>query len=102
MQYFYYYILAPKGDKISNLTKVYILAVELWSSFASIHSIFFQVVLWNNTMPVWKTDSLSAYKMIHEHIDQKILVNLSEALTYNLGNYTALFEQKMTMVIFSL
>jgi len=98
MQYFYYYILAPKGDKITNLMKVYILAVELWSSFATIHSVFFQTILWNNTVPVWDHDSLTAFNFYKDHIQKNILVNFTEALEYNLGNYTELFETKMTKV----
>lgn len=100
MQFVYYVILSPKGNKITNIVKVYILAVELWSAYASIHTFAFETILWNNTLPIWNTDSLSAYKIMKKHIKMNIIPNFTEALEYDMGNYTDIYINQISKVNF--
>lgn len=98
MQFTYFLILSPKGHKISNLVKVYILAVELWSSYATIHTVAFETILWNNTLPIWNTDSLGAYNILHDHIKTNIIPNFTEALDYDMGNYSEIYINQISKV----
>lgn len=100
MQITYYAILSPKGQQISNLVKVYINDVELWSAFATIHTFAFETILWNNTVPVWNTDSLSAYRQVRDHIRVNIIPNFTEALEYEMGNYSLKYREQISMVLF--
>lgn len=100
MQTLYYIILSPKGQQISNLVKVYINDVELWSSLATIHVFAFETILWNNTVPIWNTDSLSAYQIMREHIRNDIIPNITEALDYDMGNYSLTYINQISKVIF--
>lgn len=98
MQAAYYMILSPKALKITNLVKVYIIEVEIWSAFITIHTFAMQVLLWNNTVPTWNTDSLTAYEMQRSHIRGNLIPNFTEALDYNMGNYTEVFRNQISKV----
>lgn len=98
IQGLYYWLVSPKADKVMNLLKVYILHIELWSSLATLHTAAFETILWNNTVPMWNTESLRVYEMSKDHLEQKVMANLTEALDYDLGNYTHKFRELMTKV----
>lgn len=99
-QLFYYWVLIPKGERLKNLVKVSILNTEIWSSFVLLHTFAFETILWNNTMPVWNTDSLTAFRMVMQHVKYNVLENITEALDYDLGNYTDIYVNQMSKVIY--
>ena len=94
----YYLILIPKAKRVTNLVKAYVCSVELWSSYATLHSLFFNVVFWNNTMPAWGTDALTAYNSMKNHIYENVHKNLTDALEMDLGNYSETYINVMARV----
>ena len=88
IQYLYYSIRAPQAYKITCILEVYILAIEYWNSHATLHAMFFGIIFWNNTSPVWKTDGMEAYGMMKSHINKNVIANISRSVEYDLGNYT--------------
>ena len=100
IQYVYYTVLRPKASKVSGLVEIYILVVELWSSYATINTFFFTTVFWNNTTPIWGTDGVGAYKIMRNHIYEKVHKNLSRSVDYDLGNYADYWRKIMVTVKF--
>lgn len=98
IQAIYYWMVSPKADKVMNLLKIYILHIELWSSLATVHTAAFETILWNNTVPMWNMESLKVYELSKEHLQHKVIDNLTEALEYDLGNYTGEFRNLMLRV----
>lgn len=95
----FYMMRAPKSKRVTNLVKVYILGVEAWNALYVLHNSFFQVLLWNNTLPMWGLeDSLSAYEIQNDYYKNKIIKNYTESTSYDLGNYTEYYVKTLTTV----
>lgn len=78
--------------------KVFILSVETWSVLASLQSVFFRTVMWNNTVPTWDTTSLEVYEYYSDRLKNVIIPNFTDALDYNMGNYTGIYVDQVSKV----
>ena len=98
-QTFLYLFLAPKAQRVLDLTKVYILGVESWNAIYILHNAFFETLLWNNTLNMWGSgDSLSVYMKQRKYFKEKIIANFTDSLTYDLGNFTDSYRDALTKV----
>jgi hypothetical protein len=97
-QFFYFLILSPTAAKIDGLMKIFIYSVESWSVLASLHSVFFRTVMWNNSIPTWGNDSLSTFNYFSDRLTNELIPNFTNALEYNMGNYSHIYEQQFTKV----
>jgi len=88
------YIYNDEGaSRLINLTKTTILGMESYASLFNLHNAAFEIILWNNTATIWNKDALFMYNEFKEMINIKLVDNLTEALTYDLGNYTSKFRE---------
>lgn len=88
---------SSRNSRLDSLTKVYIIAVDTWNSYFNMHVFAFQTLLWNNTSPMWSMDSLTAFEDRSRFIEENILPNYTEALSYDLGNYTAKYRDDLVV-----
>jgi len=98
LQFIYFAVLYPKSKRITNLLKAYILGVETWSSFITVGSCMLQAIFWNNTGVVWNTDPLSVFNSHLEYVENSVMNNITEALDYDLGNFTENYRSLFTKV----
>lgn len=88
-------ILSIRAKRITGLTKTCILGMESYASFFQLHNAAFQVLLWNNTSPIWGSPALDMYEHFKNTTKEKLIKNLTEALSYDLGNYTIFFNDTL-------
>lgn len=86
-------IFLPKATRLTALAKTYIFSVQTWDSYFNMHDFAFQVILWNDTSPVWGGSSLETFEHFQLFIKDNIIPNYTEALTYDLGNYTDKYKE---------
>jgi hypothetical protein len=100
IQGFYFILLYPKSVRVGNLIEVYVLGVETWDSFASVHTYCFETILWNNTALGWDGGTtLDTYRAMMEHSKSYVLDNYTRTLQYDLGNITEEYRFALNKVI---
>jgi len=87
-----------RARRLTSLTKTCILGMESYASFFNLHNAAFQVMLWNNTSPIWNTEALEIYEYFKDLTKNKLIANFTEALDYDLGNYTAKYRNDLLKV----
>jgi len=99
VQLIYYLSLKPGATRVTNFTKIFILGAETWSAYTNLNTFFLATVLWNNSLPSWGgMKPLDVYKFMRTHIKERIILNYTESLNYDLGNYTDKFREIYTSV----
>lgn len=85
--------------KTQNLLEVYLLDIDSWGALFGLHITFFELVLWNNTVPMWNGKStLETYEHFRDYVEDSVIANFSRALDYDLGYYTDEYQHFMTKV----
>ena len=99
IQIIYYFVWKPGVQRSINLMDVFILGIETWNSFFSLHSSWLSTIVYNNTLPYWagKT-SLEVFDHFKNHVRENLIANYSRAVEYDLGNYTKKFVEGYTTV----
>ena len=98
VQYGNFLMWNPTLQRMKNYNKVYVLGVDTWTSYFTLHQAFFSAILWNNTLPYWGITSLQVYDEMREYIEEKIVKNYTQALEYDLGSYTEKFREAYSRV----
>lgn len=99
LQYVNYSITYPQAKRVANLMEVYILGVETWSSFFSLHMFMLETVLYNNSLRVWDNkSSLEVYEYFKTHIEKNVLSNYSDIVEKDLGNFSQPFIYALNKV----
>lgn len=76
----------------ANILKIGIVYVESWNMFTNAYNAAINTLLWNDTSSIWgKNSSTMTYEYIQWNKDN-IIANLSEARTWDLGNYSYQFN----------
>ena len=100
------YFFAWRGGLVrtQNLVEVFVLGIDAWNSFASLHATWLTTLVYNNSVGYWGSEggerrrSLDAYRFFREHIEINVLENYTRALQYDLGNFTKTFRSGMSAV----
>lgn len=101
-QFSVYLMLAPDSKRVTNLMRVYISGVELWNCYDSAFTMFYDTVLFNNSVGIWDgKKTLDGYNYFKEKIQERVLVNYTELLEVDLGNMTEGFRNTLTKVSFT-
>ena len=98
LQVAYFYQLYPRSKRSSNFVKAYIIGVESWDAYAITFSSFFSTVLFNDTSEYWGISSLEKVESHISHIRKNVLANITEALDYDLGNFSQSYRDIMSKV----
>lgn len=99
LQYIYYSITYPQAQRVSNLMEVYILGVETWSSYFSLHVFMLETVLYNNSLVVWKDQKpLEVYDYFKKHIQDNVLANYSALAEKDLAGFNEEFKYALNQV----
>lgn len=97
-----YISFRPKKRRITNLSKTYILSVESWNAYYTLHTAVIETLFYNNTFKMWD-GKLSTYDFYFKHKEftkRYILDNFTESLEFDLGNYTEKYRGDLSTVIF--
>lgn len=99
VQLAHYFILKPRETRTANLVKIWAIASEFWCSFVSMNVFFVETILFNNTGIGWHNKStLETYTIIKDNLQKNVLDNITQSLTYDLGNFTEKWRSTMTQV----
>lgn len=99
----YFLIIYPRSRKTTMLCKAYSLSVRTWSMYYYTLTVFTEIVIWNNTVETGTTRStLEEYENSVKYIRESILLDITESLNYDLGDYSDNYSQILTQVKFSL
>lgn len=97
----FYLSFSPKARRITNLSKVFILSVESWNAYYTLHAAMLETLFYNNTFRMWD-GKLTTYDFYYEHREKTkeyILENITRSLDYDLGNFTDKYRSDMTKVM---
>jgi len=85
----------PLAKRVTNMVRIYNLGIETYNSLMVISGAFFQTILWNNTSPMWGTQSLALFESHTEFARQNILIPITDSMDYDLGNFTDTYRTGM-------
>lgn len=94
----YFYMVYKTNRPVVMIGDTYIMYSEAWSGFFTLHATFFNVMFWNNSSPFWEMEALKAYEKQKDHVLNNIIQNISETMTYDLGNYTEKYRYALSKV----
>lgn len=79
--------------------KVYVIASEMWCSLTSLNVFFIEYILFNNTAVGWHgKSSLDTYNEIKGVLETRVMPNMTESLSYDLGNFTEIWQNGLSNV----
>lgn len=96
----FFLIFSPKLRRITNLSKIFIMSVESWNAYYTLHVAMIETLFYNNTIKMWDGE-LSSYDFYYQHREftkEYILDNFTRSFEYDLGNFTEKYRSDMTTV----